>query len=54
MYNYLIDEIMKKTYIKPSTEVVYINAGKLLAGSLFGKEYMGDDIQEGDDIVEGE
>ncbi len=53
MFNKINERVMKKTYIKPSTEVVYINAGKLLAGSLFGKEYMGDDIQEGE-TVEGE
>ena len=44
---------MKKTYIEPNIEVIALNYGVVLAGSLFGQEYVGNDIT-GDETVEGD
>lgn len=41
---------MKKTYIKPSIEVLVLNAQKLLSGSTLGSNFLGDDVKEGETI----
>ncbi len=41
---------MKKTYIKPSIEILVLNAQKLLSGSTLGSKFFGEDVEQGETI----
>ena len=41
---------MKKAYIEPNIEVLFLNMQNIIATSFFGSDYMGSDTQNNDEI----
>lgn len=41
---------MKKTYIEPNIEVLFLDMQNIVATSVFGSDYFGKDTQDGETI----